>query len=419
MSASKGGIYQRGEFWLDFVRGAGGKLASSKYYIWWYEPASGKQRRKSTGTGDVRLACDKLDEHYLANHLPTKDDQRTYTASEALVDYFVLHGQNRPSAESIKARLKLMSRFIDFEVREGRLRDPILPAHLNSSSIDRFRKWALADPVTARKKDEAGEWVKFPIRKRSPATVEEAIIQLKAALNYAVEHERLASAPIIKHRTRDEVTPKRTYRLSVDGLAEMLDFASRGAGNYAAHADLLTPLRCYLIGSICTLARPDAVLDMSVNAARGQWMKRERRFDLNPANRIQTKKYRPVLPVAVVLHEWLTGTDDFLVSRRIFKIDPCDGNFEMATQIPVASVRSGWDTMRAHLGIPLGWGPKLIRHSMATLLANRGVSMFELEIALGHRPLSKTTDRYVIFSPEYLKTVIGGIEDVLNDLSRS
>jgi len=35
MSAVKGGIYQRGEFWLDYVRGAGGKPASDRLYIWW------------------------------------------------------------------------------------------------------------------------------------------------------------------------------------------------------------------------------------------------------------------------------------------------------------------------------------------------------------------------------------------------
>lgn len=64
MATEKGGIYQRGPFWLDFVRGAGGKPASNKLYIWWYAPGSARLERKSTRTADVRLACDRLDEHY-------------------------------------------------------------------------------------------------------------------------------------------------------------------------------------------------------------------------------------------------------------------------------------------------------------------------------------------------------------------
>lgn len=416
MSAKR--IYQRGDFWLDIVRGAGGDPASSNYYIWWYDPAVGKQRRKSTRTSDLQLACEALDAHYLATHQPTAADQRAYTVSEALVDYYVQHGQHRPSADSIRARLKLITRFIDHEADEGRLRDPFLPSQLNTAFIERFRKWALEDPVVARKKDANGDWFEVPVRKRSAATVEEAIIQLKAALKYAEDHERISRMPKIKHLTRDEVTPKRTDRLSLDGLAEVVDFSSRGAGKYAAHADLLLPLRRYLIGAICMLARPDAVYEMSVARSRGQWMSRERRFDLNPAGRIQTKKHRPVMPVADLLHTWLNATDNFLVCRSIYKLVPCSDLLEEASQLPVASIRSGWDTMREHLELPYGFGPKLVRHSMATILANAGVNIVELEIALGHRPLSKTTDRYVIFSPDYLATVLAGIEDVVAELAR-
>ena len=411
-------IYQRGEFWLDIVRGAGGQPASSNYYIWWYDPAVGKQRRKSTGTNDLRLACDALDHHYLATHQPTATDQQVYSVSEALVDYYTSHGQHRPSADSIRARLKLMSRFIDHEAIAGRLRDPFLPAQLSTAFIERFRNWALEDPVVARRKDQNGEWFEVPVRKRTAATVEEAIIQLKAALKYAEDHERISRTPKIKHLTRDEVTPKRTYRLSIDGLAEVVDFSSRGAGKYVAHADLLLPLRRYLIGSICTLARPDAVYDMSVARNRGQWMSGERRFDLNPTGRIQTKKHRPVMPVADLLHTWLNATDDFLVCRNIYKLVPCSDLLEEPSQLPVASVRSGWDTMREHLKLPFGFGPKLVRHSMATILANRGVIFNELEIALGHNPLSKTTDRYVIFNPNYLRTILAAIEDVVSELAR-
>lgn len=55
---------------------------------------------------------------------------------------------------------------------------------------------------------------------------------------------------------------------------------------------------------------------------------------------------------------------------------------------------------------------------MATILANRGVDLIQLEMALGHRVLSKTPSRYAYFDPEYLNTVRDGINDVVADLMK-
>lgn len=97
---------------------------------------------------------------------------------------------------------------------------------------------------------------------------EVSIIQLKAALNHSFNSRRVRYVPPLKHKTRDQVTPERGYRLSVDGLAELLDYTLRGAGNYAGHADRVVPLRRYLIAGMCILARPDAIFDTSVAPQR-------------------------------------------------------------------------------------------------------------------------------------------------------
>ena len=417
MSADKGGVYQRGGFWLDLARGAGGKPASDRWYIWWYDPTAGRQRRKSTGTADVRLACDALDQHYLATHRPSGAEQDVYSVSEAMTDYWIEHGQARSSAEAIRARLKLVSRFLDVEADAGRLIDPFLPEHLDDRFLERFRAWALADPIVARKKDADGNWIDGARRPRAASTVEESIIQLKAALNHAFAARRTRYVPPLKHKTRDQVTAPRAYRLSIDGIAELLDFTMRGSGNYAGHAARLLPLRRYLVGAVTTLGRPDAILDMSVAPAAGQWMKDERRFALNPQGRLQTKKVRPVVPVIGLLESWLDATDEWLVCAERKSFDERQ-QIEVVEQVRARSIRSGWDTVSDVLKIPTGWGPKLIRHSMATILANRGVNLVELEIALGHRPLSKTTSRYAIFDPGYLSTIRAGLEDVVADLGK-
>lgn len=417
MSAVKGGVYQRGPFWLDLVRGADGKPASDRWYIWWYDAASGRQQRRSTRTTDVRAACEQLDTHYLATHRPTKQEQEEYGVAEAMTDYYLEHGQHLPSADPIRARLALFDRFREVEQDAGRLPSPLMPDHIDDNVLNRFRKWGVADPIVARKKDEHGNWIDGQKRKRAASTVEESVIQLKAALNYAFRNRRVRYVPPLTHKTRDQVTAKRTYRLSVETLGEMLDYSLRGAGTYKGHGDRLLPMRRYLIAAICTLARPDAIFDMSVERDRGQWMRSERRFDLNPAGRIQTKKVRPVVPVVDLLNSWLSATDDRMVCGERTRFDARQ-KIEVTEQYRVASVRKAWDGICEQFSIPDGWGPKLIRHSMATILANRGVDLIQLEMALGHRVLGKTSSRYAIFDPAYLNTITDGINDVVADLTK-
>lgn len=322
-----------------------------------------------------------------------------------------------PSADPIKARIKLFTRFLEVEVAAGRVPEMLVPEHLDDKLLGRFRAWGVADPIIARKKNEAGEWVDGKSRPRSASTVEESVIQLKAALNHAFKARRTRYVPPLAHRTRDQVTPQRTYRLSVEQIGELLDYTLRGGGKYAGHADRLLPLRRYLIAAVCTLARPDAILDMNVTPAREQWMPNAKLFALNPAGRIQTKKVRPVLPVVPLLASWIEVTDEWFVCRETTRIDPKTDE-ELVEQHPVKSIRKAWDGARAAVGIPEGWGPKLIRHSMATILANRRVDLIELEMALGHRVLGKTSSRYAIFDPGYLATVRAGIEDVIADLDK-
>lgn len=418
MSAVKGGVYQRGPFWLDYVRGADGKPASDRWYVWWYDPAAGRHQRKSTRTADVRLACDALDAHYLATHRVTDAERAAYSVFDALSDYWIEHGQKQSSAEAIKSRIKLLNRFLAAEADAGRLPNPFLPDHVDDKLITRFRTWAIADPIVARRKNEAGEWVAGSKRKRAPSTVEESVIQLKAALNHAYNERRSKYLPPFKHRTRKQVSAERTYRLSVGAIGELLDYSLRGAGKYAGHGDRLLPLRRYLIAAVCTMARPDAIFDLSVSPEREQWLRNAGLLALNQAGRIQTKKVRPVLPVVPLLASWLEATDEWFVCREVTSTDPKTG-VEVVEQLSVDGIRSAWTGARAALGIPAGWGPKLIRHSMATILANRRVDLVELEMALGHRVLSRTSSVYAIFDPGYLATVKAGIEDVVADLTKA
>jgi len=169
-----------------------------------------------------------------------------------MADYWFEHGQHQASADAIKARLGRFSRFVDAEANAGRLLNPFVPEHLDDRVLDRFRAWATADPIVARKKDGDGSWIAGQSRKRKPSIGEESVIQLKAALNHASRPGARATCRRCSTRAAISVTSQRTYRLSLDAIAELLDHSFRGTGNYAGHADRLLPLRRYLIAGICT-----------------------------------------------------------------------------------------------------------------------------------------------------------------------
>lgn len=396
MATRRDAIYQRGAFWLDHDRGKNGAPLSPWLYICWYDQAKGRIRRKNTRERDVRLASNALDRHYLAVHKPTEAEKDSYSVSEAMTDYWLEHGSTAASADAIRARLKLVTRF-NVEAEAGRLLDPFLPRQVDDDWIRRFRKWAEADPIVARRKNEQGEWAESSRRKRAASTVEESVIQLKAALNFT--EKRSGHEPKFEHKTRAQVTPTRNDRLSIAAIGELLDFTIKGSGHYAGHADRLLPLRRYIIAAVTTLGRPDAILDMSITGSRGQWHPDMQVFDLNPAGRLQTKKYGAAVPIVGLLADWLGATNEWFVSGR-----KNIGTKEVPVwqQYRVAAVKSAWNTAREQLKLPHGWGPKLFRHSTATLLANRRVPPTELKLLMGHEALEGSQKAYVIFAPDYL-----------------
>ena len=122
-------------------------------------------------------------------------------------------------------------------------------------------------------------------------------------------------------------------------------------------------------------------------------------------------------PLTGVLGEWLAATDDRFICRE-WDVERPDGTLE-PRQAWVASIDSAWSSACREFGVPKGWGPKLIRHSVATILASKRVDGMELEILLGHRPVKKTTGRYTIFDPDYLLTVRQAIENLWGRVGRS
>lgn len=389
-------LYRRGKYWLGWDERADGTRRSPNLTIYWYDPAARRERSASTGTPDEGAAIVALDRRYLADadeapafcHAcgqPLAQAQ-SYLLTDAIADYKLEWGSTRASADTIESRLNHVVDFLDAEEArglDGRFGIATsCAAACGSVFATALRAWSRQQPVVWR--NGAGEITVS--RPRSPAATEAAIAQVIAVLNHAANADppRSDKRPIYRPLPAQQVQRKRRTRVGVDELAAMLRYAAEpGKQRGSLHA--------FLVGSICTLARPGAVVDINVAPDREQWWPGAPMIDLNPQGRTQNKKHRAMLPVLPLLAEWLgLELDDYLALAPKARVGR--GWLVNYHGRPVQDVDRAWDTMLRKLEMPTGreWRSYVLRHSLATLVRNRGAEKWDLEGFMGHRAGSQT-----------------------------
>ena len=245
-----------------------------------------------------------------------------------------------------------------------------------------MRAWSRQQPVLWR--NGAGEvTVSKP---RSPAATEASIAQLIATLNHAANADppRSDKRPAYRPLPPSQVQRTRRSRLTIEELARICAYAAEPGKRRGS-------LHRFVVASVCTLARPGAVMDINVAPDRQQWSPGAPTIDLNPLGRTQNKKRRPLLPVLPVLGDWLSAEraeyDALPIEQRVGR-----GWLVNYYGRPVRDVDSAWAAMLVSLGLPTGreWRPYILRHSLATLVRNRGAEKWDLEGYMGHRAPSQT-----------------------------
>lgn len=398
------GIYQRGDYWLDWDQAGDGTRRSPYLAIWWYDRERGRIRSTSTRTDDIDAARAALDRHYLANTegaliCPTCG-QRRHAAQglllvRAIADYLTSH-QHLASISAIRPRLNHVLRYVA-AIGTADIRCE----QVTEDWVEQFRKWLLADPVVSTAGTKRAE-------PRSLSTVENSVLQLAAAINAAHgrgDAARPAQFQPIQTRELNR-TPQR--RLSIEELAAAFRYATDRRFPKKRLA-----LHRFLMLSVGTAARPDAAHDFSTVAAKRQWNSDRRVLSLNPSGRRQTKKHR-----ATVIAPWQLAK----------RIDEVAGNF-----VEAVSVRSAWDSMCDDLGWPRDGeaGMKIVRRSVAQLLRDAGtprawstgwqspdrkVPTEQIELQLGHRQLDSVSDLYAAFDPDYLSAATAAIESIIDEI---
>ena len=364
-------LYQRGQFALHSRPGR-------HYEIVWYDPARKRERSTSAGTSDLetgRIAVDRL---YLATNgggsaCPTcgqSIDHGNQLIASIIADYLVGHGADQTSAPAIRARLAHVVSYVSTLREQGiRARD------IDEAWIARFRQWLRDEPFMAGK----------TLKLRSPATVENSVVQLAAALNWAREPVMFRPIPL------KDLTNSPSYRADVNTLAAMF--------RYALASKRRASLLGFLRFAVISWARPDAIMDASTETRRGQWHSAARAFALNPVGRRQTRKYRATIPVPECVAWWLDETKGPLIPQGLSK--------------------STWRRMEFALGLPGEGqsGMRLIRRSVATLARKRlgEENWIQGRIMLGHVQPT-TSDIYAVNDPAHLGRALAVTTKLIDEI---
>lgn len=360
-------LYQRGEYKLYPREGRNHEIVR-------YDPDRGRERSISAGTADLEAGRTALDKHYLqatGGEYAPPVSRTSPLVTAVIADYQLARGDEAVSSNAIRHRLAHVVNYI------GTLRDKDIRCDaIDERWIAKFRTWLGKQPIKGSK------------RERSPATVENSVLQLAAAIRWARQIPAFDVIPLT------EVTRSPEFRATIPQLAAMFRYAMETP----RRANLLAFLRL----SVATWARPDAVLDASIAKARGQWMSQARAFNLNPVGRKQTKKRRPLIPVPECVGAWLDTIKGPVVSDQLSK--------------------ATWRRMEKALGLP-GQGEsgmKCVRRSVATLarpLIGERDWDSQGEMMLGHRPAS-TSDIYALPDPVHFGVALKATQTIIDAIDK-
>jgi hypothetical protein len=358
-------LYQRGEYSLYPREGRNLEIVR-------YDPDRRRERITSAGTTDVEAGKIALDKLYLratgGEYVPASN-RVSPLVTGVIADYQLAVGDERKSADAIGHRLAHVVSYI------ATLKDKAVRCdEIDERWIARFRSWLAKQPIHNAK------------RQRSPATIENSVLQLRAAISWARQ------IPAFKVIPLTEVTRSPDYRADIPMLAAMFRYAMK-----PRRQNLLAFLRL----SVATWARPDAVMDASTAPDRGQWNSQARALNLNPVGRRQTKKRRALVPVPECIGEWLDTIKGPVVPQDLSK--------------------ATWRRMQAALGIPFDGqgGMKLVRRSVSTLarplIGER--DWIQGETFLGHRKAS-TSDIYALPDPAHLGVALAATQTIIDEIDK-
>jgi integrase len=353
-------LYTVGPFWLA------ARAQSPFLQIRWYDERAKVTRSKSTGRRTLDDAIPAILAHHEASLAEGRREPEEATVASIIMQYWREHGRTRINAAATANSLRVFLAFLD--------RDAVTfaatVADLKPEVFRRFRRWRMKPH--SYELEWLGETYAHTSKGVSGEAVQRSLDDVRAALNHAVAEGRIPYAPKVPAVPTEMRSPPRDVRLTIPQLGAIVAYAA-----YDIEA-----LR-WILGMIATGCRPDAVLKWNVAV---QWKGRGPVFDTHPAGAPRTKKRNAVVPVIDEFRPWLEAWAD-------------------CPHKAVKSRKTWWRSMRDALELPPEIVPKTIRHTIATELRRRGVSLTDIAGLLGHLSESRITQVYAKYDPARLPHV--------------
>ena len=342
--------FQIGDYYLSK------RTRSPFHQATWYDKESGQTRRVSLGTADFQEAQLKLAK-FVTTHAVYKHEQvAEMPIPTLLLRYWHDHGSKIASKDQAQSGLNYWNDYW----KEAVVAD-LTPNH-QRAFIKSLKDRGFKNSYVSR------------------------IMSVgRAALNHGYKEQMIASVPFI-FDIADRSDEKEGYVLEPDQLSKLLL-----AAQSPPH------LHTFCMISLNTMARPDAVLDLrpsQVNFAGGF-------IELNPKGRVQTKKYRPIVPIPKTILPYIQSVE---VDRFV--------NYRGKS---VASITKSFNQAVKRAGLPREITPYSLRHTMSTLLGQRNVPNMQIDTMLGHS-IEGTKKNYIHFKPDYLIEAKQAIENYLSKL---
>jgi integrase len=276
-------LFEFGGMWIGRVHG------SQQLYRFWYDSRNGEVRRRSLKTTNIEEAKKRLAEVVFKDTPTEADDPEKVALVVVLTHYLEGHADSLPSAHVARRACELVMQFLE--------RQCGFDANVKTSQFSKiyqaeFAKWC------------AKEF------QYSPAYVSRILSVVAAACRYAAKTKliKLVSGELREARLLRYV-PEISY--DTKWVADVMQVAEPKPRDYVPSFEELASLldtecgellRRYDILALNTWARPEAIVDLNV---RLQVDFENELLDLNPPNRRQNKKQRPIIRLTTNLKGWL------------------------------------------------------------------------------------------------------------------
>ena len=341
------------------------RTGSPHWYLEWRE--RGEKIRRSCGTSSIESARVAAREIILRDARIVGQSPDEMPVTTVVARYMTQRGSKLAGASANRDAAKRWDKFF--------ARDTV--ADLTVDRIEAFIDWLRS------LKSKRGT----PL---SPDYIRRVVALGKTALNRAYQRQEITSVPYIPLPRAGEPWP-----------------------HIATHAQLVTwlnaiakkpPLWIYTMIRLNTCCRGDAALDLQpfqVDFAA-------RVVRLNQPGRVQTKKYRPIVPL----------TDTLAAVLRDAKAMPYYVRSLRRNQ-RLGDIKKAWNTARTAAKLPAHFQPKILRHTIASELRKRGVPGWEVSALMGHSrgEAQATTAVYAKFDPTWMTASRDALDCLMSELS--